>query len=128
MVEAICVRYITQQVNWNKTNLKKNFIQENDKIEACILIADEPNDEEEILQNDMLMQDKLNHIYLKIKQLDPINKMVYNYWINGINTSGKLSKHTGLSRQTTWKLIKEMKENIGYEHIIVTRPTKTNKK
>lgn len=106
MLESIIVNYISYQVIWSKTNLKKNFIPDNYDITENSLIE---MDEEEILENEMNIENKLNTIKINLLEADLTTKMVFNLFQAGYNTSGKLAKHTGLSRTGCYNLIKNMK-------------------
>lgn len=111
-LDAIAVRYIQMQVVWSKTELKKKMIKDQTQLENQIII-DDSKTEDEILEFEMDYQNKLNHIAIYSNQLNLEQRLLFDIVFNlGINNSGKLAKHTGLSRTTCYHLIKDLKETI----------------
>lgn len=123
-IEQMCVRWMTMQVKWRNTQFKKNWVYNDehktyldDKLhhnnDATLLdaIMIEEDDEETILQKEMEYQNKINHIETMVQQLPIDKKLLYDIiYVQGHNTSGKLSKFIGLSRTPSYRLMKELKE------------------
>ncbi len=139
--ESIIIRFMQYQVLWSKTKFKKNSIinnnndsfdnsfenedpvelSSNKKIQPQIYIID---DTEETLEKEKEFQDKYNQLQSNIQNLSKKNKIVWELYNKGFNNSGKLSKHIGLSRNTCYHIIRNMKEELGYQHITVKRKQK----
>jgi len=117
MTEAIVVNFMTKQINWNKTKFKKTWIDINPKhIQADfndkIEVIDDTIDEEEYLAKEKTSQDKTNHIYATAASLNFDQQILFNLYLSGTNTSGKLAKHTGLARTTCYYLLKNLKKTL----------------
>ncbi len=127
-IEAISIRWMTMQIKWKDTQFKKAWIYPNkhhtsrllDDVESYAII-DNIIPEEELLAYEIETQDKLNYLYAKINNETLDQKLLFNDVFNlGINTSGKLSKHTGISRTGCYHMIKNLKDNLrnGYTESI----------
>jgi hypothetical protein len=117
-LDAIAVRYMQMQVVWSKTDLKKKIIKDQNQLENQIII-DDTKTEDEILEFEIDYQNKLNHIAICSQQLNLEQRLLFDIVFNlQINNSGKLAKHTGLSRTTCYHLIKDLKQTIrnAYKH------------
>ena len=123
-IESICVRYMTMQVKWSNTSFKKDWVYPNKYITAKALedvesyaIIEEEITEEDYLKKEKEIQDKFNFLSFRFENDELDKKMLYNYVFSlGFNTSGKLAKHTGLSRTGCYYLIKRLKESIKNEY------------
>lgn len=124
-VESVIVRWMTMQVKWKNTQFKKNWVYPNKHITQSLLedvesyvIIDETIPEDELLSNEKEIQDKLNHIYNQLKNMSIDKKFLFeNIFQQGINTSGKLSRYTGISRTSCYYLIQDLKKQLsnGYK-------------
>lgn len=133
LLESIVVNWTYKQVIWRNTKFKKNWIlkskidinQSVDIDENPSELMDDKNksilryiqtlmsDDEIALEKELEGQYQLQVIYAYIASL-PLDKRILFDMIfkEGIDNSGKLSRHIGISRTTCWYMIKELKEDI----------------
>ena len=120
-LESIVIRFMTQQVRWSNTKFKKDNIYPNkflsdkplEDLESYTNLEDETISEEELLQNEVDIENKLNHISTKLGELDLSQRILFDSIFSlGHSTSGKLSQWTKLSRTGCYYLIKNLKENL----------------
>lgn len=133
LLESIVVNWTYKQVIWSNTQFKKNWIYK-DKIDINTSVDIEENssetmddknksilyyiqnlmtDDEESLENELMDQHRLTFIYGYISSLPLHRRILFdNIFKEGIDNSGKLSRHIGISRTTCWKMIKELKDDI----------------
>lgn len=131
--ESIIVRFMQYQIVWSKTKFKKNNIINNNNLnldretseddddiinnkyvlEKLITLEDE---QEDILEKEKEFQDKYNELQIRIQNLSKKNQPVWALYQLGYNNSGKLAKHIGLSRNTCYHIIRDMREELGYVH------------
>jgi Fic family protein len=131
--ESIIVRFMQYQIIWSKTKFKKNNIINNNNLNLDIETSEEDDDiinnkyvleklitledeQEDILEKEKEFQDKYNELQIKIQNLSKKNQQVWVLYQQGYNNSGKLSKHIGLSRNTCYHIIRDMREELGYVH------------
>lgn len=120
MAEAIAVNFMSKQINWSETKFKKtwilpqkNTIKDEFDDEIKIIDAEDGEDaEEEYLKKQKEIQDKTNHIYATAATFNFDQQILFNLYISGKNTSGKLAKHTGLARTTCYYLLKNLKKTL----------------
>jgi hypothetical protein len=123
-IEASIIRWMTMQIKWKGTTFKKQWIYVDKKINNNIDTSslneiDETITEEDLLKNEVLIEDKLRYIFHSVDGFTLDNKILFEaVFLNGINTSGKLAKHTGISRTSCYYLIKNLKTklNDGYKN------------
>ncbi len=123
-LEATIVRWMTMQIKWKGTQFKKQWIYADTKIDTNIDTShidsvDDVISEEELLRNEVIIEDKLRHIFNSINNDTLDQKMLFEaVFLNGINSSGKLAKHTGISRTGCYYLIKNLKTKLkdGYKN------------
>ena len=120
LLESVAVRWMTMQVKWSNTSFKKAWVYPNkhitphqlEDVESYILIEDKIT-EEELLKAEIEIQEKLNRIQMNLASMSLDQRFLFqNIFEQGINTSGKLAKHTGLSRTGCYYLIKNIKTNL----------------
>jgi len=119
-IEAVVVRWMTMQIKWSDTQFKKAWVYPNKHHTSSLLedvesyvILDDTTPEEELLQQEIDIQSQLNHIHDVISNSTLDQQLLYNDVFNlGINTSGKLAKHTGISRTGCYYMIKGLKDKI----------------
>ncbi len=119
-IEAITVRWMTMSVKWNNTPFKKNWVYPHKNESESLLddvetysIIEEDISEEDYLQQEMDIQNKMNHIHHFISNQPIDQQILYDLVYNKeINTSGKLSRHTGIPRTGSYRLIEQLKKNI----------------
>ena len=125
-IEAVVVRWMTMQIKWKDTQFKKAWVYPNkhhtqkllDDVEAYAIL-DDTIPEEELLETEIENQDKLNYINMTIANDTLDQQLLFNdVFYNGINTSGKLAKHTGISRTGCYYMIKYLKDKLknGYKN------------
>ncbi len=108
-IKAIIINYMNMQVIWSNTQLKKSILKDNPEI----TIIENNDNEEEMLEKEFLFQNKINHIHKWVAQAKPEDRLLFDIVFNqGYNTSGKLAKHSGLSRTTCYTLITNLKNKI----------------
>lgn len=122
MIESIAVNHSTMQIKWSNTAFKKQFIYSDkhltiatadDMLNYTNNTPDESISEEDYLQQEKEIQDKLAHIIMHMHNETLANKMLYDaIFIKGINSSNKLAKHTKLSRAGAYKMMKRFKNRI----------------
>lgn len=128
-LESVVINWMTMQVKWSNTKFKKEFVYPHkhhsdspiEELESFVLIDEDVN-EEELLENEKEIQDKLNSIQVTMLSLPLEEQELYKYiYIDGIDTSGKLSKFTGLARTGCYYLMKNLKEKLrnNYENGII---------
>lgn len=122
--EAIIVNYINMQVKWNKTNLKKVFIDEDYKLLSIDdydyddinpeHIIDESSD---IIEYKIKNESKYNYLEQRYINLDQPTKILYDLTISGPYNATALAKHIGVTRGTTSNIIKKLKNDLrnGYD-------------
>ncbi len=116
-IEAIAVNWMKMQIKWGNSSFKRDWVYKNNKNQSIdtisIVIADEEITEEEYLQEEKEIQDKVNYIYDKISNSSLDKKLLFDTYFNlGINTCGKLSKYTGICRTTCYHMIKALKDDL----------------
>jgi hypothetical protein len=123
--------YVTKQIVWSKTDLKKQFIYQDDMPAEPINDEDEdsyldkrnftePDEDDEMYEKEFEHQNKINHILYQYESLSIPNKIVYDLAIVGeYNGSGKLSRYIECNRTTCYHLIRSVKEHLraGYKPI-----------
>lgn len=124
LVEAVAVNWMTMQIKWSNTKFKQAWVYPHKHHSAKPIeileqytIEDDSLLEEDYLAEEQEQQDKLNHINYTLSTLSPEKQMLYNYvYVLGYNTSGKLSKFTGISRTSTnngcHALIRDLKDDL----------------
>jgi hypothetical protein len=123
-LEATILRYMTMQIKWKGTAFKKQWIYVDKKINTNVDTSslneiDETITEEELLQNEVIIEDKLRYVFDTIGNMTLDKKLLFEaVFLSGINSSGKLAKHTGISRTGCYYLIKDLKTTIidGYKN------------
>lgn len=123
-LEATVVRYMTMQILWKGTQFKKKWIYADTNINTNIDTSDlddidDSIPEELLLENEVEMEKKLRYVFDTINNDTLDQKMLFEaVFLNGINSSGKLAKHTGISRTGCYYLIKNLKEKLkdGYKN------------
>ncbi len=123
-LEATIVRWMTMQIKWKGTTFKKQWIYVDKKINTNVDTSslneiDETITEEELLQNEVIIEDKLRYVFDTIGNMTLDKKLLFEaVFLNGINSSGKLANHTGISRTGCYYLIKDLKTTIkdGYKN------------
>ena len=125
-IEAVVVRWMTMQINWNATHFKKSWIYPNkyrtqklllENLESYVIL-DDVIPKEELYETEIENQNKINYINTTIPKLDLDQQILFDLVYNkGINTSGKLAKHISISRTSCYYMIKELKEKLknGYK-------------
>lgn len=128
-IEGVVVRWMQMQIIWNNTQFKKEWVysdyntisfnftfnedDENANIILENIIESDETSLEDHLQYNKTMEDKLNHISQFVKELPLHQQLLFkDIYIKGINTSGKLAKHTGISRTGCYWLMKDLKDEI----------------
>lgn len=125
-LEAYCVRWMIMQVKWRDTQFKKNWIKKDEKktylddtlhpnaeYSTMDILMVEEDDEENLLHQELEHQNKVNHIQTYVSGLSIDKRLLYDIIFNkGYNTSGKLSKYLGLSRTPSYRLMKNLKDEI----------------
>ena len=118
---------------WSNTPFKKKWIYR-DKIDINTSVDIEENpsevmndknksilnyiqimmlDDMESIEREMIDEQRLSFIYGYISSLPLHRRILFDkVFKEGIDNSGKLSRHIGISRTTCWKMIKELKEDI----------------
>ncbi len=131
--ESIIVRFMQYQILWSKTKFKKNNIINNNNLNLDIETSEDDDDiinnkyvleklitiedeQEDVLEKEKEFQDKYNELQIRIQNLSKKNQQVWALYQLGYNNSGKLSKHIGLSRNTCYHIIRDMREELGYVH------------
>jgi len=118
LLEAIVINWMSKQVNWSKTNFKRKWILNNRWIidseydDRLFNIEDDSLNEEDYLRIEDETQNKINLIKFNSSNLDRDNRNLWLLYMEGINTSTKLSRYTGLSRTTCYNLLKNLKEKL----------------
>ncbi len=119
-LEAVAVRWMTQQIKWPDTKFKADWVYPSkfttsaafDTVEAYIIHDDEIS-EEDYLSQEKEIQDKMNHVQFVVSQLPLDKKILFeDVFLKGINSTGKLASHTNLSRTGCYYLIKDLKFQI----------------
>ncbi len=119
-LEACVVRWMTMQVKWNNSKFKKAWVYAH-KIESekllenleSYVIIDETISEEELYQDELDKQSKLDHIHNYVNNLSLDQKFLYeNIFNRNINTATKLSRYIKLSRTSCYHMIKNLKLGI----------------
>lgn len=123
-IEALAVNWMTMQIKWSNTKFKQAWVYPHKhhsskpiEILEQYALEDEIVSEEEYLEEEQEQQDKLNHISYTLSNLSQEKKLLYHYVYDlGYNTSGKLSKFTGISRTSTnngcHALIRDLKDDL----------------
>jgi predicted nucleic acid-binding protein len=133
LLESIVVNWCYKQVIWSNTSFKRKWIYKN-KIDINTSVDLEENasetmddrnksifkyineltiDDEDLIESKMMDEYKISTIYSYINTLPLPEKLLFQYvFEDGIDNSGKLSRHIGISRTTCWKMIKKLKEDI----------------
>jgi hypothetical protein len=106
--EAVAVRWMTMQCIWGNTPFRNEWVKAQYNSELPLdLTCDEPSEYEEQHSKEW---DALQEV---VAGLDTVDKRLYQLAIIGpYNTSGKLAEFTGLSRTTTYFMIKLFKEKL----------------
>ena len=119
-IKSIIVNYMNMQVIWSNTKIKKTIVKDNIQPQDVIHYVNQVDDtisEEELieewLEEEFNIQNKVNFIHSWIKKARPEDRLLFDIVFNqGYNTSGALSRHSGLSRTTCYTLIKKLKNKI----------------
>lgn len=126
-IEAVTVRWMDMQIKWNNTGFKKAWVYPNTKIVSYdniikgdvdsdflnSFLIDESLSEEETLQQEKEIQDKLNHINAIVSNMTLDKQLLYNDIYNlQINSKRKLAKHTGISPTSCYYLMRNLKNEI----------------
>jgi hypothetical protein len=120
-LESIVIRFMNMQIRWKNTKFKKDNLHSNkfltdkplEDVEMYTEIEDEVVSEEELLQNEVDIENKLNHISTKLGELDLSQRILFDSVFNlGHSTSGKLSQWTKLSRTGCYYLIKNLNDTL----------------
>jgi len=119
-IKAIIINYMNMQVIWSNTKLKRTIIKETPQSENIVKYKQQEDDSiseeelmEELLEEEFLIQNKVNYIHSWVAKARPEDRLLFDIVFNqGYNTSGKLSKHSGLSRTTCYTLIRNLKNKI----------------
>lgn len=119
-LESQIVQWMKKQIIWNNTQFKQehmsnnyNLVSINNDDYDLILEDEDVKSEEEYLKEEQIINDKLASIgeFIKKQPLDQ-QLLFRDYFINGYNSSGKISQKTGIPRTGCWLMIKKLKENI----------------
>jgi hypothetical protein len=119
-IKSIVINYMKMQVIWSKTTLKKAILKDNIKPENVVLYTNQVDDSrseeeliEELLEEEFLIQNKINYIHKWLLQAKPEDRLLFDIVYNqGYDTSGKLAKHSGLSRTTCYTMMSKLKQKI----------------
>lgn len=122
--------YVTKQIVWSNTQLKKQFIYHDDMPSEPINDDEdedsyldkrnfvEADEDEDMYEREFEHQNKINHIEYQYQSLSIPNKIVYDLSIVGeYNGSGKLARYINVNRTTAYHLIKNCKNHLraGYK-------------
>lgn len=113
-IESIVVRYMTMQVRWMNTPFRnENIYKKLKTVEIYDKTEIIREDEEDYLEKEKEIQDKMAHIIHTISNLPIHYQLLYNDYFHGENnTMDKLAKHYKLSRSSCFNLITEIKDII----------------
>jgi hypothetical protein len=119
-IKAIIINYMNMQVVWSNTKLKRTIIDETPQSNLIVKYTNQEDDsqsEEEVMEEYMEeqfeIQNKINFIHSFIAKAKPEDRLLFDIVFNqGYNNSGKLARHSGLSRTTCYTLIRNLKNKI----------------
>lgn len=119
-IKSIIINYMNMQVIWSNTKIKKTILKDNIQPDNVVQYVNQIDDSiseeeliEELLEEEFQIQNKINFIHKWISTARPEDRLLFDIVYNqGFNTSGKLSKHCGLSRTTCYTLIRKLKNKI----------------
>ncbi len=115
IIISIAVNYMSKQIIWSSTKWKKIYQITTTEVTDDIInnmVELSENDEEELIRDELIQQNKQNIIQKNIPLVSKENRIVYELYSGPlqINNSGKLSRHLGLPRSTCWEMIVAMKK------------------
>lgn len=124
MIESCVIQVVNKQVYWRNTPFKTKYLynQKNmDFVEDFELFENEviEDDEDTVFEKEMEISNKLGYVYTYYAGLTKEKKTLFNLIYNkGLDSSGKLAKHLGISRGWSYKIMKELKEELrnGYNN------------
>lgn len=119
-IKSIIINYMNMQVIWSNTKIKKSIIKDSIQSENVIKYVNQVDDTqseeeliEELLQEEFDIQNKLNFINQWLSTAMLQDRLLFDVVYNqGYNTSGKLARHSGLSRTTCYTIMRKLKEKI----------------
>lgn len=125
-LEAVAVRWMKMQVYWRNTEFKKQWIYPDKNIkpeyskydnlpyiEQYSFEEEEDKTEDELFKEETEIESKLKHIFLETEKKTLDKRILFDLvFFKNVNTSGKLSKHTGICRTLCYFLIKNMKDDL----------------
>jgi len=117
-LKNVVINWMSKQVVWKGTDFKNDFIYERESLDenSWSDIEDVFGDEEvleEVLEKEYKHQNIISQVMANIETLDPIDFRLYNLvFVEGYNSSRKLSRYTGTPHLACWVMMKDLKEKL----------------
>jgi hypothetical protein len=119
-IKSIIINYMNMQVIWSNTKIKKTILKDNIQPDSVVKFVNQVDDSlseeeliEELLEEEFVIQNKINFIHQWLQSARPEDRLLFDIVFNqGYNNSGKLSRHSGLSRTTCYSMISKLKKKI----------------